>query len=288
MSTEAARKSANVSPSRDAAQALPEAGQGAASDMAHAADDEVLALPTWLRRSIALGAIVVGWGFIAWHNHLYFTPAVVILALGWAASVSTVYFLWRVGAAGAVPAGAVREDWWLEENLRQELEREKRTLLKTIREIEFDQQTGKLSPGDAEEMSRPVRLRAIEVIKQLDAAEAGGGARAEIEREVRARLEIEKARRAAKKPKGAEAAKAAAKVAAAKPAAKGKPAAAAPARSATAVSPGAAADPDEAAPLPDPDSGDQASSPSSPSAASSDAESGSSSTSSSKPSEVSA
>ncbi len=183
-----------------------------------AAPPEVLALPSWVRRVAALAAIVIGWSFIAWHNRFYVTPAVIVLAIGWGAAIATLYLMWRVGAAGAVPAQA-RESWWLEDDQREDLEREKRLLLKTIREIEFDQQTGKLSERDAQEMSQGVKLRAIEVMKALDAAEAAseqGGARSEIEREVRARLEVEKARKAgaSKKAKGKEPAKAGKAVAA--------------------------------------------------------------------------
>lgn len=230
-----------------------------------AAPPEVLALPSWVRRVIALAAIVIGWGFIAWHNHFYVTPAVVILAIGWGASISTLYLMWRVGAAGAVPAQA-RESWWLEADQREDLEREKRTLLKTIREIEFDQQTGKLSERDAQEMSQAVKIRAIEVMKALDADEEGGDSaespvRAQIEREVRARLAVEKARKvgASKKAKGKEPAKAGKAVAKAdaksdakseaKADAKADTKDDAKARSATAINAGGAADASEAAPL---------------------------------------
>lgn len=237
------------------------------------APPEVLALPAWVRRVAALAAIVIGWGFIAWHNHFYVTPAVIILAIGWGASISTLYLMWRVGAAGAVPAQA-RESWWLEADQREDLEREKRSLLKTIREIEFDQQTGKLSERDAQEMAQVVRIRAIEVMKALDAAEAAseeGGARADIEREVRARLQVEKARKAgaSKKAKGKEPAKAGKAAAKAKPEAKSDAkseaksdasaeddSASAKARSATASNAGGAADPAEAAPLSADDSDD--------------------------------
>lgn len=171
-----------------------------------------LALPRWVRRAAAITAIAVGWLFIAYHNHYYVTPAVVMLSLGWAAGVSTLYFLWRTGAAGAADEEGPREDWWKVRSAREELEREKRALLKTIREIEFDQQTGKLSAEDAQEMTQLVRVRAIEVMKELDAVqEEGGGARAEIARELRARLEIEKARKAAMKPMAKPAAKPAVK-----------------------------------------------------------------------------
>lgn len=181
-----------------------------------------LALPSWVRRAAAITAIAVGWLFIAYHNHYYVTPAVVMLSLGWAAGVSTLYFLWRTGAAGAADEQGPREDWWKVQSAREELEREKRALLKTIREIEFDQQTGKLSAEDAHEMTQLVRVRAIEVMKELDAVqEEGGGARAEIARELRARLEIEKARKAAMKPMPKPAARPAVKPA--KAAASAKP-----------------------------------------------------------------
>ncbi len=177
-----------------------------------------LALPGWVRRAAAITAIAVGWLFIAYHNHYYVTPAVVMLSLGWAAGVSTLYLLWRTGAAGAADEAGPREDWWKVRSAREELEREKRALLKTIREIEFDQQTGKLSAEDAQEMTQVVRVRAIEVMKELDAAqEEGGGARAEIARELRARLEIEKARKAAMKPMLKPAGKPAKAAAGAKP-----------------------------------------------------------------------
>lgn len=172
------------------------------SDAIEASGLDAPPVPVWLRRLAALSAIAIGWGFIAWHNHFYFTPPVVILALGWGAGVSTLYFLWRVGAAGADP-DVGREDWWRVTGQREELEREKRSLLKTIREIEFDHQTGKLSSVDSQEMIQVARVRAIEVMKALDALSDGAGdARAEIQREVRARLEIEKARKAGKKAKG--------------------------------------------------------------------------------------
>ncbi len=76
---------------------------------------------------------------------------------------------------------------------RDELEREKRTLLKAIKEAEFDHGMGKLSKRDADEMIATYRARAIEVIKELERLEAGeaGTVRERIEREVKARLELD-------------------------------------------------------------------------------------------------
>jgi hypothetical protein len=79
-------------------------------------------------------------------------------------------------AAGAVePIG---------ERLRADLEREKTLVLRSIKELEFDQAMGKLSPKDFEEMSGRLRARAIGIIKQLDS----GGYREIIERDLAARI----------------------------------------------------------------------------------------------------
>jgi hypothetical protein len=200
---EAAAARAEAAEAKAAAEeALAAAEEATGTGSSAASAEAAPPVPSWVRRLAALGAIALGWGFIAWHNHFYFTAPVVILALGWAAAISTLYFLWRVGAAGADPEVA-REDWWRVIGEREELEREKRSLLKTIREIEFDHQTGKLSSVDAQEMIQVVRGRAIEVMKAIDALSEGeGDARSEIEREVRARLEVEKAVKAGKKAKG--------------------------------------------------------------------------------------
>ena len=208
---------------------------------------ETSAVPPWVRRGVAVSAMLAGWLFIAWQNRFYLTASVIILAIGWAAVVATIYLLWRLGSAGAEKDDHA-ELWWLDSTPRDDLEREKRTLLRTIRDVEFDQLTGKLSERDAEDLSRPVRARAIEVMKALDASDAStGDARAEIERELRARLEIEGARKAGRK---ASKAKASAKNA--KGAKVAKPAdgpSAAPRTETVAGAPAAAAA-DEPSPLP--------------------------------------
>lgn len=177
----------------------------------------VSSLSRWGRRVVAVGVVVAGVGFILWHNHFHTTPSVVMLCMGWTAVVATVYLLWRVGVAGGEPTDSA-ENWWIDATPRDELEREKRSLLRTIRDIEFDHQTGKLSDRDAEEMNRVTRARAIEVMKALDAVESDGDVRAQIELEVRARLQIEGARKAGKgkapKKGGKAASKEAAKAAA--------------------------------------------------------------------------
>jgi len=148
----------------------------------------------WVWRASALGIVVVGWLFIFWQNRFHATAPVVIVCLGWFAIVATVFNLWRTGASTvAVEDGDTDSTWSKSLGARGELEREKKTLLKAIKEAEFDREMGKLSGQDASEMIAIYRARAIEVIKELDRMDAGstaGTVREQIQREVKARIEI--------------------------------------------------------------------------------------------------
>jgi hypothetical protein len=148
----------------------------------------------WVRRAIAIAALGLGWLFIGWQNHFHFTAPVVFICLGYLAVVATIYNLWRTGAA-AVDTGEDEGDstWAQPVGRLGELEREKRTLLKAIKEAEFDHQMGKLSQRDADDMIRGYRTRAIDVIKDIERLEVGaaGTVREQILREVRARVVLE-------------------------------------------------------------------------------------------------
>lgn len=160
----------------------------------------------WVWRGSALAALLIGWLFIAWQNHFHITPPVVFVCLAYLAVVATIYNLWRTGASAVSESDDENDSTWAKPaGALGELEREKRTLLKAIKEAEFDHQMGKLSKHDADDMIRIYRARAIEVIKEIDrhGLGAAGSAREQIMREVRARLEIE-----AKSGKKAGAAKA--------------------------------------------------------------------------------
>ena len=151
----------------------------------------------WAWRGGALAALLIGWVFIAWQNRFHISAPVVFVCLGFLAVVATVFNLWRTGAAAvASPETEADSTWAKPAGAVGELEREKRTLLKAIKEAEFDHEMGKLSQHDADDMIRTYRARAIEVIKELDRLGQGAGAalgtpREQIMREVRARLELE-------------------------------------------------------------------------------------------------
>lgn len=148
----------------------------------------------WIWRGSALTVLVIGWVFIAWQNHFHITAPVVFVCLGFLAVVATVYNLWRTGASAVASSEEDDDSTWAKPaGALGELEREKRTLLKAIKEAEFDHQMGKLSKHDVEDMIRSYRARAIEVFKEIERLEVGtaGSAREQIMREVRARIELE-------------------------------------------------------------------------------------------------
>jgi hypothetical protein len=150
----------------------------------------------WIWRGGALAALLIGWLFILWHNNMHVTAPVVFVCLGYFAGVAAVYTLFKTGSSAVAATDEDRIDttgWGLAGGARAELELEKKTLLKAIKEAEFDHLMGKLSKRDVDEMVRMYRLRAIEVIKLLEESK-GTTIRDQIELEVRARLQVESVR----------------------------------------------------------------------------------------------
>jgi hypothetical protein len=148
----------------------------------------------WIWRGIAALTLVSGWAFILVHNKFNVTVPVIVVMLAYLAVVATLMNLWRVGAAAVAPEDAGEEAWARPLGHKGELEKEKKTLLKAIKEAEFDHAMGKLSKSDVDQLIREYRARAIEVIKELDRLAEGeaGSARDRIKREVAARVSLEK------------------------------------------------------------------------------------------------
>jgi hypothetical protein len=180
----------------------------------------------WIRRGVIAALVVIGWVFIAWQNKFHVTAPLAFVCLGYLAVTLTIVNLWRTGAAAMSPEHEGEQAWARPIGPRGELDKEKKTLLKAIKEAEFDLEMGKLSKADADEMIHTYRARAIEVIKELERYEevgmvvdpagrplAGATVRDQIAWEVKARLELEGAAKPKKKKGRAEKpAKAAAKV----------------------------------------------------------------------------
>lgn len=69
---------------------------------------------------------------------------------------------------------------------KKELEREKASLLKALKELEFDHEMGKVSDVDFREIGGQYRARAMRVLRQLD--EQGADYKALVDKELKARL----------------------------------------------------------------------------------------------------
>ncbi len=160
----------------------------------------------WLWRGLFLAVLAFGWLFVAWQNHFHISAPLVFVCFGYLAVLTTVANLWRTGAAAVTGDEQENDSTWAKPaGALGELEREKRTLLKAIKEAEFDHQMGKLSKLDVDDMIRTYRARAIEVIKEIDRLETGatGTPREQIMREVRARIELEDRSQKKQDPKAA-------------------------------------------------------------------------------------
>jgi len=165
-----------------------------------------------LRTVKLVGFLVIllgGWTFIVLANHHHITAPVVFVCLAYFAILMTVVNLWRTGVAAA--DSRTVDDWQRPLGARGQLLKEKKTLLKAIKEAEFDLAMGKLSKADSDALIRDYRARAIEVIKELDRGGAAQlSAREQIEAEVKARLALDAQNKPSNRAKN-EAAKQAAK-----------------------------------------------------------------------------
>jgi hypothetical protein len=169
-------------------------------------------------RMVKLGgfavALIGGWAFVIFANKRHITAPVVFVCLAYFAILMTVINLWRTGAAAA--NGNTVNDWQRPIGARGQLLKEKKTLLKAIKEAEFDFAMGKLSKADSDALIRDYRARAIEVIKELDRGGERLTAKEQIEREVKARLALDAQNKPSKRVKNEnekQAAKSAAKTA---------------------------------------------------------------------------
>jgi hypothetical protein len=150
----------------------------------------------WLELAVGLVLLAAGWLPILIFNHWHLTAPVIFLALGWLGVLLCGRFFWTA-ALSAGNEGLAPDDDGFELSVGRvaELQREKRALLKAIKEVEFDRAMGKMSEADAAEITRVYRARAIDILKELEGQGEGSAEGDEplekiIEREVRARLAL--------------------------------------------------------------------------------------------------
>jgi hypothetical protein len=87
------------------------------------------------------------------------------LSLGW-----VLWQLYRAAQALVREAPAVEAGGIATGKRRKELEREKQSLLKALKELDFDHEMGKVSDKDFADISGQYRARAMGVMRQLDDA----------------------------------------------------------------------------------------------------------------------
>jgi hypothetical protein len=140
-------------------------------------------------------------GFQAWHFFVLaslIAATVAVVVTKQTTPESLVLTSLAIGAGGAAAFGIYRvllpltsdrihaPSEAIGERQRSAVEREKRLVLRSIKELEFDRAMGKVSVRDFDEMSARLRSRAIALMRHLDAD--GSPYRAIIERELSARL----------------------------------------------------------------------------------------------------
>lgn len=143
-----------------------------------------------------IGLGVAGLVMVLYFHHWSLTVTAIALILAWWSILATGYFLWTAGLFVAVEEDS-SEGFNLFRSRADDLELEKQSLLKAIKEVEFDHLMGKMSDGDASALSALYRKRAVEILKQLDDVEEGDETLSiadRIERDIRTRAEISGAR----------------------------------------------------------------------------------------------
>jgi len=155
--------------------------------------------------AVAIVTVLIGLFPIFDINDWRLGAPVFFLATAWVALVLTGLWLWRAGSSVAAEGAGSGDVGFELTTHRDELLQEKRALLKAIKEIEFDREMGKMSEEDADSLTRLYRRQAIDVIKALDeGGDETESADAIIERELRARLEVDRATKKGKKAKKAD------------------------------------------------------------------------------------
>ena len=144
-------------------------------------------MPTLFSRLALLSAAVVALATVLFLaiSGAPFNASSVFVVLGALALDLTVVVLVRAGVALLYePAEAERRI--ATGRRRKELEREKQSLLKALKDLEFDHAMRKISTDDFTDFTARYRARAIQILKQLDASDLDY--RALVEKDLAAQL----------------------------------------------------------------------------------------------------
>jgi hypothetical protein len=189
----------SATPTDDEATAAPDADAPARDP--RGLHERLAALPG--EHPVAFWLVVLtasGWLLVGYVNRWYFGAPMVALMGAWLGILLGGRFLWRAADTAGREGEATGDDGFAGPTRREDLEAEKRSLLKAIKEVEFDREMGKLSAADADEIIRLYRARAIAILRELEDADGQPlDPTTMVERELRARMLLAKVGGGAKK-----------------------------------------------------------------------------------------
>lgn len=175
---------------------------------------------------VLAGLALAGLVLILYVHHWSVTASMVFLTFAWLGILGSGYYLWTAGLILAADEGE-SEGFHHSRSRAEDLLLEKQSLLKAIKEVEFDHMMGKMSDQDASELSQAYRRRAVEILKALDSDSSGDDETLsiadKIERDIRARAKVGSVAAKARKRAQSAAAKKKQKAAASKVRAARKP-----------------------------------------------------------------
>jgi ribosomal protein L40E len=133
-------------------------------------------------------AITIFFVVLLWYYNFRPTVGTFVLALGWVALLGAAYLLVRSAMSFDLSPVPDTAPGGIDDDRRAELEREKKTLLKAIKEIEFDEGMGKIEANEAKAAIDRYRARAIEILKLLEPDTRSAEYQETIEKELAKRL----------------------------------------------------------------------------------------------------
>lgn len=117
---------------------------------------------TYWRMWLPVGAAFAGVVYVFYVHHWNLRASTVFASLAWLSLIAALCAGWYMGISDHVPGRRTMTN-------RTALEAEKRTILRALKELEFDHGLGKTSTDDYAQLAAPYRARMMEIYRGLDA-----------------------------------------------------------------------------------------------------------------------
>ena len=120
---------------------------------------------------VALVVAVVAVAFtalVAWHYHFRINAAALFLVGAGSSLLVAGWLLVKTALSFDLEVTPLPSQATDDERRRAQLVQEKKLLLKAIKEMEFDRDTGKVEPAEAEQAIHRYRTRALEILEAME------------------------------------------------------------------------------------------------------------------------